>query len=115
MHIDPLSVVGAFPLGDPNLIRARASEVRGHAERLREVAATMESRSVSTRFEGPAANRFRADVGGLTARGRRDVDTLHALADYLLRSAGRLEFAQADWRHRLKQVEAEIASRGRHP
>jgi uncharacterized protein YukE len=113
VRIDALSIVGAFPVGDPAVVRTRAAQLRGEAERLGALVSSLESRSSATRFEGPAADRFRHDVAHLVSRGRRDVDRLHALAEFLARSATRLESAQTDWRRRLRGVEAELAARAR--
>jgi len=84
------------PDGDPDGLRRLATQVRGLVDAANSAGRSEAAVPASMTFQGPAADRFRANVGevseSLFVAGRR----LDSVADSLVAEAGKIERAQHD-------------------
>ena len=92
-------------LGDPIAMEELATELSQRAEAIAEVGRSLDRQTKSVIFEGPAAERLRADMERRRERSRAAAERLQAAAHLLRRGA-------ADVREQLYEIElAEQRSR----
>lgn len=88
------------PIGDPEAMRALASQLRKEAERLSSRAAWLDRRAGRLKFEGPAAD----DLIQTMLRSRRVAERaggdLREIANRLLSAAAKVETDLSDWSRR---------------
>lgn len=122
IHIDPAAVIrriGNMPIGDPAAMRSHAARLHQDADQLAQLAITAARRARSTQFEGPAAERFKAEIEDCAREIAGRAAHLHAAASRLERAAADVAAAQASWRVRFHQIESQLAdaaarAAGRH-
>jgi uncharacterized protein YukE len=89
--------------GDPPGMQRLAAELRLEADRAEGVARRVEQSMQELQFEGPAAERLRAESRAWSAQVRGHCSELRALADMLSRSAGQVDAAQRERARRLRE------------
>jgi hypothetical protein len=94
-------------IGDPAAMQAQAAAWRAIASRVADEGARAASAVTGVRFEGPAADRARAEARGAAARATGIAAELRALAGALARDAEALDAAQ----RRQRALEEEAAAR----
>ena len=78
-----------------------------------QLATTASRKAHSTTFEGPAADRFRHEIDDCLRDMSARAAHLHRAATNLERAAASVAAAQAGWRARFRQVEAQLAAAAR--
>lgn len=105
--------IGDMPVGDPTAMMAHAAQLRADADRLVELAVAANRRAMAAVFEGPAADRFRADIEDCLRDAQMRADRLHQAAADLQRAATRVAASQSAWRLQFRRVEAELVAAAR--
>jgi uncharacterized protein YukE len=79
-------------------MRAEAAMLRTQAEALASLAQQVQARIDGLEFEGPAATRFRGSMADQSRRSAQLAGELQDLANYVLRTAARVEAQLAELR-----------------
>jgi uncharacterized protein YukE len=111
MWIDPAKVVrriGQMPIGDPPAMRSRAARLHADASHMMDLVSAAHRRAHESKFLGPAADRFRAEMDDCVRVAQQRASRLHQAADHLAAAAASVEAAQAHWRSLYHRVEAEL-------
>lgn len=102
--------IGNMPIGDPAAMRSHAARLRSDADRIASVAGAVAARATATRFEGPAADRFRHEIQDCLGELRRRATRLHQVAGDLDRAAAQVAASQASWHAQFRRVEAALVA-----
>jgi hypothetical protein len=116
VYINPSEIIrriGQAPIGDPGAMNAQAARLRADADHLSHLVAHATSRANGTRYEGPAADRFRHEIADCMRDATVWIERLHEAASALQRAAGNVAASQARWNARFRQVEAELIAAAR--
>jgi uncharacterized protein YukE len=111
VHIDPASIVrriGGMPIGDPGAMRSHAARLHTDASHLMDLVGAAHGRAHETIYQGPAADRFRAEIDDCLHVAQQRVNRLHQAADHLAAAASNVEASQARWHRLYRRVEADL-------
>jgi uncharacterized protein YukE len=116
MHINPLEVIGRIgqlPIGDPAAMTQHAARLRADADHLMSLVSAVSARANAMAYEGPAAQRFRSEIGDSVREAGMCHEQLYEASFALDRAASSVASSQAQWRRRFSEVEAELVAAAR--
>ncbi|MEA2297522.1 MAG: hypothetical protein QOF77_458 [Solirubrobacteraceae bacterium] len=102
--------IGRLPIGDPAAIRSHAARLRADADAIIAKSRRVMDAVHTTRYEGPAADRWRQTMGECERDAITAAAELMALADRLLGAAGQVEAQQTQWHRDFARVAAQLES-----
>jgi uncharacterized protein YukE len=102
--------IGGLPIGDPSAIRTHAARLRADADALVGKSRRVMNDVHSTRFEGPAADRWRQAMEACQGDAQTAANELIGLADRLVHAAAQVEAQQAQWHRDFARVKTQLES-----